>query len=218
MQKLQKQRDLIDDYAIAQFLKYKLQYKNSKIENAIPLHMIKAKAFQQKYHVQIAKLRKIVETFENFDVYKYLSFFVDNIYKNDLDIKKLVSTYNFSQYKNYLEYLEKQERIYGYFMKSVKNIVNDCKQLQIFSAKDYLRYLIQNKKLSQYYISGRISCYFFAAIPKFKMLIDRLDPLTKNDFRELYNMYEMYNAEIVKVFLKKTNKKINPLDIVNQAL
>lgn len=50
------------------------------------------------------------------------------------------------------------------------------------------------------------------------MLIDRLDPLTKNDFRELYNMYEMYNAEIVKVFLKKTNKKINPLDIVNQAL
>lgn len=218
MQNVQNQKRLIDSYAIAQFLKYKLQYKNIKIENAIPLPMIKAKAFQQKYHAQINKLIKIVQSFENFDVYKYLSFFVDNIYKNDCDIKTLVSTYNFTQYKNYLEYLEKQERIYGYFMKSVNNIVNDCKQLQIFSAKDYLRYLIQNKKLSQYYVSGRISCYFFAAIPKFKMLIDKLDPLTRSDFRELYNMYEMYNAEIVKVFLKKTNKKINPLAIVNQAL
>lgn len=218
MQNVQNQKRLIDSYAIAQFLKYKLQYKNSKIENAIPLPMIKAKAFQQKYHTQINKLIKIVQNFENFDVYKYLSFFVDNIYKNDCDIKTLVSTYNFTQYKNYLEYLEKQERIYGYFMKSVNNIVNDCKQLQIFSAKDYLRYLIQNKKLSQYYVSGRISCYFFAAIPKFKMLIDKLDPLTRSDFSELYNMYEMYNAEIVKVFLKKTNKKINPLAIVNQAL
>ena len=218
MQNVQNQKRLIDSYAIAQFLKYKLQYKNSKIENAIPLPMIKAKAFQQKYHAQINKLIKIVQSFENFDVYKYLSFFVDNIYKNDCDIKTLVSTYNFTQYKNYLEYLEKQERIYGYFMKSVNNIVNDCKQLQIFSAKDYLRYLIQNKKLSQYYVSGRISCYFFAAIPKFKMLIDKLDPLTRSDFSELYNMYEMYNAEIVKVFLKKTNKKINPLAIVNQAL
>lgn len=218
MQNVQNQKRLIDSYAIAQFLKYKLQYKNAKIENAIPLPMIKAKAFQQKYHTQINKLIKIVQNFENFDVYKYLSFFVDNIYKNDCDIKTLVSTYNFTQYKNYLEYLEKQERIYGYFMKSVNNIVNDCKQLQIFSAKDYLRYLIQNKKLSQYYVSGRISCYFFAAIPKFKMLIDKLDPLTRSDFSELYNMYEMYNAEIVKVFLKKTNKKINPLAIVNQAL
>lgn len=218
MQNVQNQKRLIDSYAIAQFLKYKLQYKNAKIENAIPLPMIKAKAFQQKYHAQINKLIKIVQSFENFDVYKYLSFFVDNIYKNDCDIKTLVSTYNFTQYKNYLEYLEKQERIYGYFMKSVNNIVNDCKQLQIFSAKDYLRYLIQNKKLSQYYVSGRISCYFFAAIPKFKMLIDKLDPLTRSDFSELYNMYEMYNAEIVKVFLKKTNKKINPLAIVNQAL
>ena len=210
--------NIIDNYEIAQYLKFRLQDKNPHIENTIPLRVIKAKSFYQKNKKQIDNIIQIQTKYNNFNIYKYIDFFVDEIYNFKDQLSNFYDKYSLIKYRDYLNYEKKQDRIYSYFLKSIKNIVNDCKQLNIFSAKDYLRYLINNKKLSQYYISGKISCYFFAAIPKFKLLIEKLDKFERNDLNDIYTKYEMYNTEIVKIFMKKTNKKVNPLDLIDQLL
>ena len=45
--------NIIDNYEIAQYLKFRLQDKNPYIENTIPLRAIKAKSFYQKNKKQI---------------------------------------------------------------------------------------------------------------------------------------------------------------------
>ena len=103
-------------------------------------------------------------------------------------------------------------------MKTVDNIVADCLKLHYNSTADYIRHLISSRKLAAYYVAGKISGYFLAAIPNFKKVIDKLDSISKDELSELYDRYDKYHSDINAAFIKVKNIKVNPLKFADDAI
>lgn len=103
-------------------------------------------------------------------------------------------------------------------MKTVDNIVADCLEHNFNTVADYFIYLVNNKKLAAYYVSGKLSDYYLASIPTFKKIVDKLDAFSKADFKELYSRFELYSTAINEAFLQEKNIKINPIKFTNDKI
>ena len=86
------------------------------------------------------------------------------------------------------------------------------------STKDFIKHIIQTKKISSYLLSGKISQYYFAAIPNFNKLIPKLDHFARADFNYILENFEMYNAQITQAYERKTNQKVNPIKITDEQI
>lgn len=218
MQLAKEEKQIIDAVSAAKIFKFHLQLKNPNLKFIISLNKIPVKTFYAKYSDEFSKLVIIFNKY-NLDIVKYIKFFIDVLDKREKDIKQdLVSTTTITKYIDFLKLRDKQDKIYNYFVKSAQNIVRDCIELGYFSTKDYIRHLITTKKLAEYYVSGKISLYYFAAIPNFKNIISKLDSFSKDEFQKIYDRFEMYNSEIVTAFIKKTNQKVNPIKYTDELL
>jgi hypothetical protein len=218
MQLTYENKKIIDAEYAAKIFKYHLQFKNPYIKFLLHFNRVQAKTFYAKYKKEFDKFIVIFNKY-NLDAYKYIRFFIEVLNKNETDIKKDFITINtINEYVDWLKHIDKQNRIYKYFIKSANNIVNECNKLGFFSTKDFIRYMITNKKISEYYISGKISLYYFAAIPNFKKIIPKLDSFAKDEFQKVYDRFEMYNAEITSAFMKITNQKVNPIKFTDNLI
>lgn len=203
---------------IAKLLKFYLQFNNPYLKFIIPLKRVSSKVFYSKYKKEINLLCDVFSKY-NLDIIKYIRFFTEVLKKTENDVKNdIVNMATINQYIDWLQSLEKQDKVYNYFIKSVKNIAKKCNELGFFSTKDFIRYLIENKKMAEYYITGQISLYYFAAIPNFKKIIPKLDSFSRMEFSKIYNRFEMYNAEITSAFMRKTNQKVNPIKITDDLI
>ena len=153
------------------------------------------------------------------DLTKYIRFFIEVLDKREKDVKAdLVSNASITKYIDWLKLLDKQDKVYKWYVKSAKNIAEDSIKLGYFSAKDFLRYLISNKKIAEYFVTGRISVYYFAAIPNVKKIIPKLDRFAKAELMKLYDRFELYNNEITTAFMRKTNYKANPIKFTDDLI
>lgn len=103
-------------------------------------------------------------------------------------------------------------------MKSVNNIVEDCIEGGFASSKDYFRQLFKEKRLANYYLTGKISKYWFAAIPTFKQVVSKMDELSKEEFKDVYESFDIYNTEINEAFLRERSCKVNPFKFTDEVL
>jgi hypothetical protein len=153
------------------------------------------------------------------DIGRYVEFFAKEQMRPEEDIDKwLFSKQSISDYMAKLQLADKKKKIYTWFNKSVTNIVNMCIECDYMSGKDCILDLVRQKRLAQEFMTGRISKYFFAAMPNFKSLIPKLDHFSKLEFSELYDKFDIYNTEINDVFIQYRNRTVNPLDIVDVEL
>lgn len=203
---------------IAKYFKFYLQFNNQYLKFRLPFKRITAKNFYEKHKNEINKMYNIFVKY-NLDIENYIRFFVDVLDKHEKDVKTdFANNVTFEKYIDHLKLIEKQEKIYQYFIKSAKNIAKKTIELGYCSTKDFIRYLIANKKISEYYVTGQISLYYFAAIPNFKKLIPKLDQFAQAEFHKVYDRFEMYNAEIISAFMKKTNQKVNPIKFTDELI
>lgn len=203
---------------LAKLLKFYLQFKNPYLKFYLPFKRIAAKCFLDKYRKELIALYTISKKYK-FDSTKYIRFFVNVLDKREKDIKNdLLSINTIESYVDWLKKLDKQDKIYAYFIKSAKNIAIKSIELGYYSTKDFIRYLISSKKIAEYYMTGEISIYYFAAIPNFKKIILLLDQMSKDEFQKLFNRFELYNAEITEAFMKKTNYKVNPIKFTDDLI
>lgn len=218
MTKTTEENTSLDGIAVARLFKFYLQQKNPYVKYKLPLNRVQAKGLYSTYRLQFDRLSKIFNKY-GFDVDRYIKTFVIDFNKFERHIEtELVSMQTINKYIEYLQIRKQREQIYKNFVKSVKNIVKDCVALNFNNVTDYFRYLIQKRQLSAYYISGKISIYYFAAIPNFRKVIDKLDPISKDEFRMLYDRYEKYNVDINEAFLQMKNIKMNPLSFTNDMI
>ena len=103
-------------------------------------------------------------------------------------------------------------------MKSVNNIVEECVDNNWFTTKDFLRNLIDQKKLGNWYVSGKISKYYLAAIPNFWKIVPQLDHFSKIELDQVASRYDIYNREINETFLKLKNFKVNPIAMTDTLI
>lgn len=153
------------------------------------------------------------------DIQKYIYFYIRVLNKGEQDLKNdFLNISTIFKYIDWLKFIEKQDSIYNKFIKSVNNIAKECLQLGFYSTKDFIKYIIQTKKISSYLLSGKISQYYFAAIPNFNRLIPKLDHFARADFNYIFENFEMYNAQIIQAYERKTNKKVNPIKITDEQI
>jgi len=208
----------IDGEYIARYLKYFLQLKNPYVVYKLPVDKVSPKNIYAKYKAKFDLLATICNKYD-IDSTRYLDFFVNkfNKFEKDIDVY-LVSLDTINKYVESLQISELHNRIYNNFLRSVDNIVDDCIKLNFNSVVDYLRYLISSRKIASYYAAGRISIYYFAAIPKFKNVIEKLDNISRDEFHMLYERYDKYHYDVNEAFLKLKNIKINPIKYTNDAI
>lgn len=218
MQTLFQNTKLNEAYEAAKLFMYYQQFKNINQIYKIPIQRIRPKRIFQLYKDQFIKLTTIFEKYK-LNIEKYIKYFVLELNKRECDIKsELINIKTITEYIDWHNLKNKQNKIYKWFIKTINNIANDCLSLGYFSTKDYFRYLISTKKLAQYYVSGKISGYYLAAIPTFKKIIPKLDKLSRADFHKLYNRFELYNEEITTTIMLKTNQKVNPIKITDDLI
>jgi len=208
----------IDGEFVARYFKYFLQLKNPYVVYKISVDRVSAKSIYLKHKHQFDALAKLCNKYQ-IDVVRYIDFYINKLNKFEKDIDaNFISIDTINKYIESLQINSLYSKIYKNFIKSVKNIVEDCINLNFNSVIDYFRYLISNKMLSSYYAAGKISTYYFAAIPKFKNVIEKLDNISKDEFSTLYERYDKYHSDINEAFLKIKNIKINPIKYTNDEI
>lgn len=203
---------------VAQYFKYLQQFNFDFIEQKLDLRRVPWKTTYHKYQKSFDKLVHIFNKY-GLDVFKYIDFFVKVSKKSERNIRdELVSAKSFEEFEVYLAAEEKRKKAFKWFMKSVENIANDCFEMGILTTKDYIRHLIATRKIGSCYLTGKISKYWFAAIPTFKKFADKIDSLSRDELTEVFKMCDIYNSEINEAFQLMKNCKVNPIKVTDEAI
>nr|DAH74129.1 MAG TPA: hypothetical protein [Caudoviricetes sp.] len=218
--KAPEQEQEIDGLYIASLWKWQCQDKNKNRRFTVSLKRIGAKSIYLRHKKVFDKLA-ILSLKKDLPIDSYISFFAKELdggnHEEFLD-SNLVSTTSFSAFADYIQKRDKQKKIYKWFMKSVNNIVEECVDNNWFTTKDFLRNLIDQNKLGNWYVSGKISKYYLAAIPNFWKIVPQLDHFSKLELDQVASRYDIYNREINETFLKLKNFKVNPIAMTDTLI
>src|SRR5574344_625338 len=218
MLKSQGRKDIIDPGYLAQYYKYFKQFQISSIVNKIPLPRIAAKGFYSEHADAFNRLAKIAAE-DGIDPVAYIKFFVFKFTKPGKSIDDdLTSSLAIVKFKEYIESRMKLEKIYKQYMRTASTIVDDCLKLDLYSCRDYIKYIISEKKIAAYYMAGKISTYYFAAIPNFKKIIPKLDHFAREELSRVYDRFDIYNSEVNSACLMFKNQKANPIKMTDDLL
>lgn len=205
-------------YDVAIVFKYYLQFTNKKLINIMPVQRIQAKMLYKNNKNIFDKCYSIFTKY-NINIDSYIDYFINIEKKSNYHLQSdFLNIITITKFIDYLKINEHDKKIYSYFQKSVKNVAKLAVKNHFLSTKDFLKYIIHNKLIGQYYISGIISKYYLAAIPNMKLIIPKLDQFSQNELMDVYNKFESYNAEITKAFLKMKNQKINPIQLTDKLI
>ena len=180
----------------AVYYKYYLQFVNPNLVHIVNLSKIRADRLYAHNQVTFDKLAMIFSKY-NLDIPRYIQFVINRFnISADTDISKVLDPYLVKTFLEYIQIKTYHKKVYQYFLKSVKNIVDECLELNIMSTKDYFMYIIKSNKLAGYFVTGKISAYYLAAIPNFRKIIESLDSVSKAEFSRLYNhLYYYYKVQ-----------------------
>lgn len=215
-------RDAGDDVSgegLARLFKYRRILKDSSLSSyGVSLGRVSAKSFYEKHKKAFDDTSSFFLS-HGLDARPYIRFFVDDLCKNAYDIDgSLYSRQCIRQYADKLQAAEKRRKVYSWIMKSVSNLADMCVNEGHVSGKDCVLSLIRRKRVAAEFVGGRVSKYFFAAMPGFRDVIPTLDHFSKAEFAELYDKFDIYNTEANEAFLAVRNRTVNPLRLVDEEL
>ena len=206
-----------DGEHVAQIFKYYRRMQNPYVSHSIPLKLISGKSLYNRH-------RKLFDDFakkaidNKFDIEPYIKYCVHcGITEDTLNVC-LASSTMLSKYQQHLSKVKLRKSIYRWFIKSAKNIAKQCIEDGLFTTKDFLRQIIEKKMIGNYVISGKISLYFFAAIPNFKNALPKLDYFSRQELKPLEEHYEIYHSDVNKAFLQEKNMYVNPIDFTDKII
>jgi hypothetical protein len=207
-----------DGYSAACIYKYYSQYINSNVVKIIPEHKITAKSLYKLHKSTFDKLTYFFLT-NNLNLRNYIKFIVlETRPQNNTIDSILMSKYSFNLFASHLSIKEKYEKIYNWYIKTVKNIAEFCLDSECISAADFIRKLIKDRKLAAWVISGKLSAYYLSAIPCFPKIIEKLDSISKDELMFISNKYDIYNTEINKAILLFEKRKANAIKDANEMI
>ena len=194
------------------------QFVRDKIEYERPFSKVACRGMYNRHKLKFDKLSTVFTKY-NIDVLEYIKFFVfqQKSVEKDIDLN-LTSVRTMNYFIDFLNDVKKKENIYKWFMKSVENVATDAVENGFMYAKDYLKHLITNKQIAAQYVSGKISKYYFAAIPNFNAIIPKLDHFARCEFKQLSAAFEIYNSDVNAVLLEYESRKANPIAMTDELI
>lgn len=121
-------------------------------------------------------------------------------------------------YVDHLRETSRRKKVMKWFMKSAEFIASECAKDTQMTTKDFIRKLIKEKKLAAYYMAGKISRYWFSGIPGFSKLVVKLDKMSRDEFKDLVDNFQIYNSEINEAFLKFYRTYANPIRFTDDLI
>lgn len=203
---------------VAKIFIYYRNWQNPHKINITPFKLVSGKTFYRKHKIVLDNFAALAKK-NKFNIVKFLKFCVIDrgINNNSID-KCLTSTTMINEFCIYMQKNKKLEKIYVWFIDTVKNIVKLCLEAHIYTTKDFLKWIIDNDRLGAYVASGKISIYYLAAIPSFYKIIKHLDYFSRQELNLLDKHFEIYHSEVNEAFLKKKKKMINPIEFTDLAI
>ena len=129
------------------YYKYYLQFVNPNLVHIVNLSKIRADRLYAHNQVIFDKLAMIFSKY-NLDIPRYIQFVINRFnISADTNISKILDPYLVKTFLEYIQIKTHHKKVYQYFVKSVKNIVDECLELNIMSTKDYFRYIIKSNKM-----------------------------------------------------------------------
>ena len=208
----------VDGLFAARVWKWARQDVNSHLKFKLPLERITAKCIYENHREAFDKLARAFAS-NGLSPVNYLKFFA-TVYggaETKLD-DELCSKQALAAFETWKATNEKRQKIFSWFMKSVHNIVDECIEQGWFTTKDFMRHLINEKKLAGWYASGKISKYYLAAIPNFWKIVPKLDHFAKEELKVVADRYDMYNTEVNEAFLQLKKFKVNPIALTDALI
>ena len=213
----QRNAQSFDGEYVAQLVRYYRRLQNPYVSHDIPLKLVSGKSLYAK-HKKLFDNFAVLAASNNFDVEPYIKFCVKHgMTDKTLDVF-LAKPTMLNKYFCYVKKSLNRKKIYRWFMKSAKNIAEKCVEDGLFTTKDFLRQAIDNKLIGTYVLTGKVSLYFFAAIPNFKNVISKLDFFSQQELRLLDEHFDIYHSEVNKAFLQEKNMYINPIDFTDKLI
>ena len=168
---------------------------------------------------------KIFEKFFNvsekykIDRKKYISFFTLHLHKTEKSIdSEFLNVNTLNQYCDYLKINQQYNKIYKYFNRSIKNIVNECKELGISDVRQYIKLLVVKNKLAEKFISGIISQYFIASIGNIDKLVGKMNEMNQLTLKKVLDRREKLSKDLQDAFFHFKQKQVNVIEYANQQL
>lgn len=195
---------------------YRRQY-DPHVNPNVPVKLIPVKSFYLKNKALFDKFADIANK-NMFDVDGYMKYCVRCGIKESNVAVCLSSTTMIDKFFLHMKVVNRRKKIYKWFIKSAKNIAQQCIDEGYDSTKAYLVDLIKSGKIANYVSAGTISLYFFAAIPKFDKVIKELDMFSKQALYLLDEHFDVYHSEVNKAFLQAKNIKVNPIQFTDRLI
>lgn len=206
-----------DGEYVARLFKFYRMQQNPHLHHVPPLKLVPFKSLYNRHREAFDSFAKLANK-NNFNVEPYIKWCVKcGIDESELDVCLMSSTM-MNKYIVHLKSFSKRKDIYKWFIKSVKNIATECVDNGYFTTKDFLRMLIDTHQIGAYVAAGKISVYFFAAIPNFNRVVEKLDHFSRIELRCLEEYFDIYHSDVNKAFILAKNKMINPIDVTDALI
>ena len=148
-------KSVSDGERAAELLKfYRRQCQLSVQLPPAALNRIKARGFYEEHMPAFDRLAGFFKD-HGLDLGMYVKYFAENLDKAGIDLdKNLISRYSLEKYCEWMHGVDKRRRIYGWFMKSAKNLAEMSFAGGYLSPKDCFIDALKQKRLSQLIVSG----------------------------------------------------------------
>ncbi len=176
---------------------------------------IQAKSFYLENKAIFDKFFKIGQKYK-FDIGKfvYYSIMVEKL----ADLTQIFSMKTLKRYAEWLKRHQQYKSIVKSFVSSAKNIAGDCLKNGYSDCVPYIREMIKRGRLSDNYISGRISSYYLASINRFRDIYPKLDKVAKETLSGVYFMSDKYRTDLQDAFLACYNLRVSPVTFTNDLI
>ena len=198
-------------YGAAKAYKYYSQFSNPRLDYAVPERRVPARAMY-KHHKDAFDRCVAFFSAHGLDARKFIRFMAENVRLRDSEIdSKFMSRWSLNKFAEELASGENDEKIYGWYTRSVKTLAGECLESECASAADFVRKLIREKKLAPWVVCGKISAYYLAAIPGFPRIVEKLDPISRDELSFISARYDMYNTAVNRATLAFERRRANPI-------
>lgn len=210
-------REIKTGQDVARYLIYFSKLNSSAIGKEINIVNIPGTTLYRK-HKDVCDKSLLLQTKYNIDLIRYIKFFISKFRLTDANVERLLETQNIVWYANDIQINAKHERVYSYVLKSVDNIVDDCIKRNYSSTKEYLKYLIENNKLAEKYLSGEISQYYLAGIKNIRKLVRKMDTINQDSLHEVVEQQDKLLSDMQDAFMYLKNTRISIISFTNEKL
>lgn len=218
MQQLQEKNETINGIQLAALVKYTAQFHNPYIVKPLPIQKISPITLYNKNKRLFDKMAEVLSKY-NIDAMSYVNFYFDVLKKHTKDLQtSFASITTMRQYLEHIVIKESRAKVYKYFMKSVNNAADECIKRGYNNVIDFIRHIVKNHKVSAYLVSGKLSIYWFAAIKGFKKVIEKMDPISRDEFSRLYDRFDKYSEDINQAMIQMKNISASAIKMTNDEI